>query len=180
MSNQSVDSDRKNLVFFFLFVLLVLAFLIMSLVYVTIVYYSGSLISKTVLFVGIVLVGAISLILVQAYIKKEVIGNHFPICHDILEEYIVCARCRGFYIGFALFGIMIAVRNYIFVDLFRIIGSYPYLVITFIVMASVPIHGSLRRLGIVRSDRLLQFVGFVFSSSIYLFASLLIALMYAI
>ena len=68
----------------------------------------------------------------------------------------------------------------VFLDLFRMIGPYPYLVITFLVMATVPIHGALRRLNTIESRNLLHLVGFIFSSSIFLFGNLLIVVLYGI
>ena len=76
------------------------------------------------------------------------------------------------------FGTLVAIRNGIYMDLLRLIGAYPYFVVTFLVIVSVPIHGSLRRLKIIKSARFLHLIGFIFSSSIYLLANLLIFLLY--
>jgi len=151
----------------------------MSLTYVTFVYYTDSLFSKVVLMTGVVFVCVISGIVIQAYIKREIVGkSRFPICHDLWEEFKLCARCKGFLVGTGLFWVMITVRNTIFVDLLKLIGLYPYLVVTFLALVSVPIHGALRRTKKIESNRLLQIVGLFFSSSLFLVGNLLVFLLY--
>jgi hypothetical protein len=94
------------------------------------------------------------------------------------EEFNLCARYKGFYAGFAFFGALIAIRNYIYVELLRTIGFYPYTVLTFIVILTVPIHGTLRRLKITQTTKLLNITGFIFGSSLYLIASWIIYIIY--
>jgi len=150
----------------------------MSSVYVAITYYDG-LFSKIVIITGVVFVGLITFIIVNVYIKKQIVSqSRFPICHDMWEEFAICGRCKGFYVGFAFFGAMIATKNTIYIDLLKMIDAYPYLVIIFFVVAIVPIHGALRRLGIIKSKRFLHVTGFIFSSSIYLIGSFIVFLLY--
>jgi len=98
----------------------------------------------------------------------------------IFHEFILCARSIGFYAGITLFVMLIAVKNTLFIDLFSTIGEYQYLLVTFLVLASVLMHGAARQLNIVHSRRLLNVVGFVFSSEAFLFASFLIVVFFRI
>ena len=97
----------------------------------------------------------------------------------MVEEFTICARCRGFYAGFAFFGILLAIKNHIYLDLLNVIGLYPYFILMFLVLISVPVHGALRRLSLIQSNRVvLHLVGFVFGSSIYLIGSYVIYVLY--
>ena len=160
--------------------LVIIAFLASSLIYLIAFYYDG-LFSKITIGTGVLLIGLISFIIIQTFLKKEIVcQSALPLCRDLVEEFNICARCRGFYIGLSFFGALLAIRNQIYMDLLKLIGAYPYFVITFLVIVSVPVHGSLRRLKIIKSGRFLQVIGFIFSSSIYLLANFLIFLLYGI
>lgn len=120
-----------------------------------------------------------SIIAIQTYIKREVVAkSKFPICKDMIEEFKFCGRCLGFYTGAAFFGILMAIKNMIYVDLLNLLGPYPYLVLLFVTLLSVPIHGALRRLKLIHNNRYVHVVGFIFSSSIYLIASFVIFMLY--
>jgi len=175
----STSSRSRNLVFFLLFLLIVLTFLCVSLVYIILFHFHSEIFPKIVILTGIAFIGLISVIVISAYINRRIVSeSKFPICHDLLHEFKLCARCKAFYIGLTLFGIMIAVRNTLFMDLLNTIGAYPYVVITFVILVSVPIHGALRRLEIISSDKWLHLVGFVFSSCLYLFGNFLVFALY--
>ena len=171
--------QMPSLIFFFLLLIFVVAFLAVSLVFLILTYFADSLFGKIVLVAGVIFLGLILGILFQSYINRELVGqSKFPICHDMLTEFKLCGRCIGFYAGLTLFGALVTIKNALFIDLLKMIGPYPYLVVTFLVITSVPIHGTLRRLKIVKSKRLVHLVGFLFSSSIFLVGSALISILY--
>jgi hypothetical protein len=128
---------------------------------------------------GIIFISLISLIITRTYVRRELVRkSRFPICHDIIEEFSFCPRCRGFQIGLFLFGVFLAIKNTVYLDLLRMMGVYPYTVLLFIAIVSVPIHGALRRLQIITSENLLHVIGFLFSSTIYLSGNLIVYLVY--
>lgn len=97
----------------------------------------------------------------------------------MIEEFKLCARCKGFYVGCALFGILLGIKNTIYMDFLRTVGAYPYFVVMFLVLISVPVHGSLRRLKVIESSTIvLHFVGFVFSTSLFLIGNYIVYLLY--
>lgn len=176
------DIKNRNVVFFLLLLLIVVSFLLASIGVMILSFYSGDILSKIALITGFLFVGFVVLIIVQAFIKKQIISqSKFPICHDMFEEFNVCARCKGFYVGFALFGVMLAIRTTVYMDFLRTIGPYAYLVIMLLVLVSVPIHGSLRRLEVIEGRTLvLHVVGFIFGSSLYLVGNYIVYLLYGL
>lgn len=142
-------------------------------------YYPGEPFTKIALVVAITFLCLITIMIIQTLRNRKIISKtKLPICHDMIEEYKLCSRCKGFYVGLAFFGTLIAIRNYIYVELLKTIGFYPYTVLMFLVMLSVPIHGALRRLKITQTTRLLNATGFLFGSSLYLIASWTIHIVY--
>ncbi len=175
----SENSTGKKSIFFLLFLLIVIGFLSSSLAYMILYYYSGDAFSKIVLVTAIAFLCLIAIIVVQVAGHRRIVSkSKIPICHDMVEEYRLCGRCVGFYVGLAFFGALLAIRSYAYVDLLRYIGVYPYSVLMFLILFSVPVHGALRRLRIVTSDSFLHAVGFAFGSSVYLIASWIIYLIY--
>lgn len=142
-------------------------------------YYPANTFSKVVLITAIIFIALIAFITVQAVAYRKIVSqSKLPICHDMIDEFKLCKRCTGLYIGITFFGALLAIRNYIYVDLLRYIGFYPYTVLMFLVLFSVPFHGALRRLKFIRSHQLLHLAGFIFGCSPYLFASWLVFLIY--
>jgi hypothetical protein len=120
-------------------------------------------------------------ILIHAFIKKELVSkSYFPLCHDLLREFSLCARCKGFYIGLAFFTALVATRNTLFIDFLKLVGIFPYVVILIILLLTVPIHGAARRLQLLDGTALLHVAGFLFSITLYQIAGLIIALFYPI
>jgi len=158
---------------------IVLAFLFASLFSMVILYYTGTIFSKIVLVTCIILLGTILGILIHAFIKKEIVSkSYFPLCHDLLYDFTLCARCKGFYLGFALFTALVATRNSLFIDFLNAVGIFPYTMILIILLLTVPIHGAARRLQLLDGTVLLHVVGFLFSITLYQIAGLIIALFY--
>jgi uncharacterized membrane protein len=119
--------------------------------------------------------------MVHAFIKKELISkSYFPMCHDLLHEFTLCARCKGFYLGLAFFTALVATRNSLFIDFLKAVGIFPYCVILTILLLTVPIHGAARRLQLLDGAALLHLVGFLFSITLYQIAGLVVALFYPI
>lgn len=148
----------------------------------TLSFYSGNILSKIVLITGFLFVGFVVLIIVQAFIKREIVSqSKFPICHDMADEYNFCARCKGFYVGAALFGILLAIKNTIYMDFLKAIGPFPYFIVMFLVLISVPVHGALKRLQVIKSSTLvLHIIGFIFSASLFLVGNYIIYLLYGV
>lgn len=177
MSGKSTVA-RKT-IYFLLLLLIIICFLSLSLAFMILNYYPAGFFSKIVLSTAIIFIALIAIIIVQAVANRKIVSrSRLPICHDMIDEFKLCKRCIWLYIGLALFGALIAVRNYIYIDLLRYFGFYPYTVLMFLVLFSVPLHGALRRLKIIHRERLLSIVGFIFGSSPYLVASWLIFLIY--
>jgi hypothetical protein len=143
-------------------------------------FYSGNTLAKIVLLTGFIFLGFIILMIIQTFIKKQIISeSKFPICHDMVDEYKLCARCVGFYVGFALFTVLLAMKTTIYMDFLRTVGVFPYFVVMLLILLSVPLHGALRRLSIIKSNAfMLHVIGFAFSVSIFLVGNFIIYLLY--
>jgi hypothetical protein len=179
LQGKNYTNKRKSFLFFVAFLAIVLAFLFASLFSMVILYYTGTIFSKLVLIVCIILLGTIVGILIHAFFKKEIISkSYFPLCHDLLNEFTICARCKGFYLGFAFLTALVATRNSLFTDFLNTVGIFPYTVILVFLLLTVPIHGACRRLQLFDGKVLLHAVGFLFSITLYQIAGLIIAFLY--
>jgi hypothetical protein len=179
LQERNFTNKRKSFLFFVTFLGIVLAFLFASLFSMVMLYYTGTVFSRTVLIMCIILLGTIVGILIHAFIKKEIVSrSYFPLCHDLLHEFTLCARCKGFYLGLAFFTALVATRNSLFIDFLNAIGIFPYTIILVILLLTVPIHGTARRLKLINGKALLHIVGFLFSMTLYLIAGLIIVFFY--
>jgi len=180
LQEKNSSNKRNSFLFFITFLVIVLAFLFTSLFSMVMLYYTGTIFSKIVLTTCIILLGTIVGILIQAFVKKEIVSrSYFPLCHDLLHEFTLCARCKGFYLGFALFTALVATRNSLFMDFLNVVGIFPYTMILVLLLLTVPIHGAARRLRLVDGTILLHVVGFLFSISLYQIAGLIVTLLYS-
>jgi len=169
--------DQVKSALFLLLMLLMLGFDVVSLSCVILICQTTSLFHGIVIVAGVISVSAIVAITIHGYVRREIVAkSKFPICHDIWDEFRLCRRCRGWYAGLAFFGILMTVRSTLFLDLLRLVGPSLYTVLTILALASVPVHGALRRLKRIEGSHLLEIVGFAYSSSPFFLANLLIFL----
>lgn len=161
--------------------MIIVFFLCLSLGFVIFFHYNDNIFSKIILLTGVLFLFSISFIIVETLVKRETVSqSRFPICHDMAEAFEICARCKGFYVGVAFFGVLLAIKSSIYMDLLKAIGSYPYTVLMCLILLTVPIHGALRRVGVIQSNRFLHIVGFIFGSSIYIIGNFIVYLIYGI
>lgn len=177
----SENSTSRQVVFFLILLLIIVFFLCLSLGFVIFFYYNENVFSKIILLTGALFLFSISFIIVETLLKRETVSqSRFPICHDMVEEFQICARCKGFYVGVAFFGVLLAIKSSIYMDLLKAIGPYPYAVLMCLILLSVPFHGALRRVEIIQSNRFLHIVGLIFGSSIYMVGNFVVYLFYGI
>lgn len=163
---------------FILVVCLIIVFLSFSLLLAINALFAGQILARLILIAGVLLLLALTFVLIWGYAKRELAGTTLgPMCKSLLSEYTLCARCKGFYVGIFFFGLLFYGKTAIFGNLLGFITLAPFLLILVLTAFSVPIHGGLRRLNLIRSEGLLHIIGFVFSVSPYLFATLILSLL---
>jgi len=174
--HETVSSPRV----FILVVALIIIVLSGSLLLAINALFASQLLERLILIAGFLVLFTLTFILLWGYSKKELSGTPLgPMCKNLLSEYRVCARCIGFYVGGGLFGLLFTGDSHIFIALLDTIMLAPYLLVLVLTALSVPIHGGLRRLNVIKADGLLHITGFAFSLSPFLFASLILYLIHS-
>lgn len=102
-------------------------------------------------------------------------------CHRGLKilgrEFILCSRCLGFYFGTIFWGVLTSMNHLIWVNLLKSIGTIWFVLLLAAVISTVPIHGAWLRIHPSRNriqNVSRSIIGFIFSSSIWLVAGLII------
>ena len=171
MSEESSSEKRKPTALFYLLLVIVIITLFLSLLAVAflppIPPFSIALTVVILLFLAIA-------VIYLGYHLLRPSNSILPLCQDIVDEYEFCTRCKGFYVGLPLSLVIVATRNTFFLEILRAIGPIAYIVIMVGIVSTVPIHGSLRRLGIIRSGAYRHIVGFIFSFSLVLIGTAIV------
>jgi len=126
-------------------------------------------------------------VLVKYITKRRITYSRFKYlpCHRGItflgKEFILCFRCIGFYAGTIFWAAITSMKQRIWVDLLFSLGLLGYIILTLILVLSVPIHGAvMRRYRIEAKKQTIprSIIGFIFSLSFYLIAGFIIYLVY--
>lgn len=168
------NSSRRRPIFVLGTILVVVLILFFSSLFYLLLYYLTDIFTAVVIFLTLVSIATIVGIARDAQVHSKIANSSIiPLCHDLVGELSLCPRCKGFYVGLIVFGVLMALRRTLFSDLFRYIGFPAYVTLIALVLLVVLSHVTLRRMKHIDGQSLLNITGFLFSMVIFMIGSLI-------